>query len=70
MAFYIVKVKGKDLFFNREDGEDSISKTPQLFSKWDAEIVIKWVKTLQHPDTDEKIVANQLQIHQVKLDII
>jgi len=70
MKFLIVKVKGRDLYFNADEMEGPyVCSTPMLMDKDVADSIMKYAIELYNHDTDEQFTNNDLEIREVEVNL-
>lgn len=72
MKYLVVKVKGKNLFFNADEGMgEYICDTPMLLDKEQADSIMKYVPDeIWHVDESTSFTKDYLEVKEVELNIL
>lgn len=71
MKHFVVKVKGKDLFFNADEGMgEYVCPTPMLLDKEQADSIMKYCQSIYHMDDEQVFYKHHLEIREVELKIL
>lgn len=71
MISLVVKVKGKDLFFNADEGMgEYLCDTPMLLDQDQADSIMAFCDQIYDADTDDLYTNDQLEIRQVEIKVL